>query len=196
MKRLGGLTPRGLAYFAAYWLVGAHLPYRPRALRPLRTRLVHGFAPGVDPAAVINKRARIGPGATIMQGAGVGQGSSVPSDVVLHRHVMMGPDCLFITGDHPVPGDGGYFGEHAPVHKEIVVGEDVFIGSRAIILPGVHIGSGAAIGAGTVVTKDVPAGAIVVGNPGRIVRTRTPPPPLGDRPYPGRHRPLPGQSGA
>lgn len=194
MKLPGGLTPTGVVYYAAYWLVGAHLPYRPRGLRSLRTILVHGFAPGVHRSAVINKRARIGPGAVIMQGAGVGQGSSVPSDVILHRHVMMGPGCLFITGDHPVPGDGGYFGDHPPVHKRIVVGEDVFIGARVIVLPNVTIGRGAAIGAGAVVAKDVPMGAVVVGNPGRIVRTRTPPPPLGEGPYPGQHRPAAEQS--
>ena len=189
MRISGGLTLKGAVYYAAYWLVAAHLPYRPRYLRSLRTRVVHGFAPGVDRSAVINKRARIGPGAMVLQGAGVGQGCSLGSEVVLRRHVMMGPDCLFITGDHPVPADGGYFGDHAPVHKTIIVGEDVFIGARVIVLPGVTIGQGAAIGAGAVVAKDVPAGAVVVGNPGRIVRTRTPAPLLEDSPYPGRHRP-------
>ena len=48
----------------------------------------------------------------------------------------------------------------------------MWIGSRAIILPGVHIGKGSIIGAGTVVVKDVPEYAIVVGNPARVVRTR------------------------
>jgi phosphonate metabolism protein (transferase hexapeptide repeat family) len=53
-----------------------------------------------------------------------------------------------------------------------VMGNDVWIGHGAIILPGVKLGNGAAIGAGTVVTKDVPPFAIVVGNPGRILRYR------------------------
>ncbi len=56
-----------------------------------------------------------------------------------------------------------------------VLGHDVWIGHGAIVLPGVQIGTGAAIGAGTVVTKDVPPFAIVVGNPGRILRYRFPP---------------------
>lgn len=181
-----GLTVKGAAYYAAYRVFGAHLPYRPRGLRALRTRLVNGYAPGVDRTAVVNKRARISPGARVMQGAGVGEGSSIPSGVILRRHVMMGPGCVFLTGDHPVPGDGEFFGDYEPVHGAIDVGEDVFIGARAIILPGVTIGRGAAIGAGSVVAKDVPPGATVVGNPARVVRTRTPPPPLEDRPYPSR----------
>jgi len=53
-----------------------------------------------------------------------------------------------------------------------VMGNDVWIGHGAIVLPGVKLGNGAAVGAGTVVTKDVPAFAIVVGNPGKILRYR------------------------
>jgi phosphonate metabolism protein (transferase hexapeptide repeat family) len=53
-----------------------------------------------------------------------------------------------------------------------VMGNDVWIGHGAIVLPGVKLGNGAAVGAGTVVTKDVPHFAIVVGNPGRVLRYR------------------------
>jgi phosphonate metabolism protein (transferase hexapeptide repeat family) len=57
----------------------------------------------------------------------------------------------------------------------VTLGHDVWIGHGAIVLPGVSIGNGAAIGAGAVVTKDVPAFAIVVGVPGRVLRYRFPP---------------------
>ncbi len=56
--------------------------------------------------------------------------------------------------------------------KRTLIGHDVWIGSRAIILPGVTIGTGAIIGAGAVVAKDVPAYAIAVGNPARVVKYR------------------------
>jgi acetyltransferase-like isoleucine patch superfamily enzyme len=52
----------------------------------------------------------------------------------------------------------------------VVVEDDVWVGIGAIILKGVRIGAGARIGAGSVVTSDVPAGAVVEGNPGRIVQ--------------------------
>ncbi len=59
-------------------------------------------------------------------------------------------------------------------HK-VFIGHDVWIGHAAIVLPGRRIGTGAVIGAGTVVTKDIPAYAVAVGNPARVVRLRYPP---------------------
>lgn len=54
------------------------------------------------------------------------------------------------------------------VRKEIVIGKDVWIGARAIILPGIHIGDFSVIAAGSVVTKDVPPGVLVAGSPAVI----------------------------
>lgn len=56
------------------------------------------------------------------------------------------------------------------ISKPITIGENVWIGNRAMILKGVNIGNGAIIGAGSIVTKDVPAGVIVVGNPARVIK--------------------------
>lgn len=56
----------------------------------------------------------------------------------------------------------------------VVLGHDVWIGHGAIVLPGRTVGTGAAVGAGTVVTRDVPPFAVVVGNPGRVLRLRFP----------------------
>ena len=54
----------------------------------------------------------------------------------------------------------------------VTLGNDVWIGHGAVVLPGVSLGSGAAVGAGSIVTKDVPPFAIVVGNPARVLRLR------------------------
>lgn len=67
-----------------------------------------------------------------------------------------------------------WFGSLLPFEdiRPVIIGSDVWIGARATILGGVHIGHGAVIGAGAVVTRDVPAYAIVVGVPARIIRYR------------------------
>lgn len=70
-------------------------------------------------------------------------------------------------------GTGYHLGKlAAPSTLRIVIGHDVWIGSRAIVMQGVSIGNGAIVGAGAVVTKDVPPYAIVAGCPARIIRYR------------------------
>jgi maltose O-acetyltransferase len=124
----------------------------------------------INAGVVLPRSLRMGPHAGIGEATRFIGGGTVS----LGPHVTMGPQCLFITGDHPVPKAGGVFRDCAPVHADIVVGEDVFLGARVVLLPGVTIGRGAAVGAGSVVTRDVPAEAIVAGNPARPIRERDP----------------------
>lgn len=51
------------------------------------------------------------------------------------------------------------------------IGKNCFIGGRSLIMPGVEIGDGSVVGAGSVVTKSVPAGSVVAGNPARVLRS-------------------------
>ena len=85
----------------------------------------------------------------------------------------MGPDCIIYTQNHnfsniSIPMDQQGFQEE----KEVIIEDDVWIGGRVIILPGVKIGKGSIIGAGAVVSKNVDPYSIVVGNPARKVKTR------------------------
>ena len=88
-----------------------------------------------------------------------------PLDRVMLSHVSYRSSAYGLGPDDPAFFD---WRRGSPV----VVGHDVWIGHGAIVLPGRRIGTGAAIGAGTVVTKDVPPFAVVVGNPGRVLRMR------------------------
>lgn len=70
------------------------------------------------------------------------------------------------------PSQLARFRDRVRDRPDTVIGNDVWIGHGAMILPGVTIGNGAIIGAGSVVAKDVPAYAIVAGNPARVIRFR------------------------
>jgi len=86
-------------------------------------------------------------------------------EVVIGDGTQIGPGVQLLTADHPrTPEErasGAEFGK--PIH----IGKNVWIGAGALILPGVNIGDDAIIGAGSVVTKDVPKGTTVMGNPAR-----------------------------
>ena len=56
------------------------------------------------------------------------------------------------------------------IDKEIIIDDDVLIGANTIILKGVHIGARSVIGAGSVVTKDIPADSIAAGNPVKVIK--------------------------
>jgi tetrahydrodipicolinate N-acetyltransferase len=94
------------------------------------------------------------------------------SSITAYEQVKIGRHCLL--GHHLLIVDRNEHGveqrELAPPAAPVIIEDHVWIGSHAIILPGVHIGRHAAIGAGSVVTKDVPANCLAVGNPARVVR--------------------------
>lgn len=109
------------------------------------------------------------------------------------REVSFGSGCHIYEpraglsiGDHSMIGGGvlicgvnhGYAERGVPMRQQpveaapIVIGQDVWIGMGAIILPGVTLGDGSIVGAGAVVTSDVPPGAVVSGVPARFVKDR------------------------
>lgn len=85
----------------------------------------------------------------------------VPEFSVLEEGVWLGPGVTVTNSKYPNQEDSKDRLDGVHLHRGATVG------AAAVLLPGVEIGEDAMIGAGTVVTKDVPAGAVVVGNPGR-----------------------------
>ena len=83
-------------------------------------------------------------------------------------HTMIGPNVQIYTAAHDLQAETRIQGWE--VAKPITIAERVWIGGGAILLPGVSIGRNAVVGAGAVVTHDVPANTIVVGNPARVIR--------------------------
>jgi acetyltransferase-like isoleucine patch superfamily enzyme len=97
---------------------------------------------------------------------------AVQQSVLVGRNVQIAPNCAFYPYEHGTEAG-------LPIHEQplrsrgdIVIADDAWLGFGVIVLSGVSIGAGAVIGAGSVVADDVPAGAIAVGSPARVVRMR------------------------
>lgn len=90
-------------------------------------------------------------------------------EVYIGNRTMIGPNVTICTTGHPA--DPYYREMVAHYSLPIHIGKNVWIGSNAVILPGVTIGDNSIIGAGSVVTRDIPANVIAVGNPCRVART-------------------------
>lgn len=107
-------------------------------------------------------------------GLGLSTWLSARGGITIGDNVMMGPEVMIFTTNHRIDDLNRPMNQQGLRDEAVVIGDDVWIGARAILLPGVHIGSGAVVAAGAVVTRDVPPGAIVGGNPARIIRRRFP----------------------
>ena len=99
---------------------------------------------------------------------GIGAGGRV----IMGRNIMMGPEVVMLTMKHCVDRIDVPMILQGTEASTIVIEDDVWIGARAIILPGVHIGKGSIVGAGAVVTKKVDAYSIVGGVPAHFIRWR------------------------
>lgn len=94
--------------------------------------------------------------------------------VTIHGHLMMGEDVMFLGSGHKYDNPDVLIGAEGRLpDSPLEIREDVWIGARAIVLPGCkNIGAHSIIGAGAVVAKDVPDYAIVAGNPAKVIRMR------------------------
>lgn len=99
---------------------------------------------------------------------------SASASVTIGRKTIIGAGCVIFDSDIHVPDheNGGWGTDPAATARPIVIGSEVFIGTRCIIMKGVTIGDRAIVAAGAVVTKDVPPGYIVGGNPARVIAAR------------------------
>ncbi|WP_260258615.1 sugar O-acetyltransferase [Vibrio intestinalis] len=88
--------------------------------------------------------------------------------ITIGNYVMIGPNVTLSTAGHPI--DPETRKRAAQFNIPITIRDNVWIGANVVVLPGVTIGENSVIGAGSIVTKDIPANVVAVGNPCRVLR--------------------------
>ena len=88
--------------------------------------------------------------------------------IYVGEYTMLGPNVVLASAGHPILPElrEKIYQYNMPIH----IGKNCWLGAGVIVLPGITIGDGSVIGAGSIVTKDIPAGVIAVGNPCRVLR--------------------------
>lgn len=163
----------------SYYVFAKHLPTQPiptyRIGYALRRILVRRIAETCGSDVIVKQNCYIGSGRGLRIGdrTQLGHNARIDQFVTIGNDVVMGPDVVIMTHSHsferldiPINQQGS-----DPI-RPVMIGNDVWIGTRVVIMPGVEIGAQAIIGANSVVTRNVPQRAIVAGSPARLIRYR------------------------
>lgn len=124
----------------------------------------------IEPGSIIREHVSIGDHAVIMMGAIINIGTSIGEETMIDMGVVVGGRA--IIGKRCHIGAGAVIAGviEPPSAHPVIIEDDVMIGANAVVIEGIHIGKGAVIGAGSIVTKDVEANSVVVGNPARVIK--------------------------
>ncbi|WP_336029923.1 sugar O-acetyltransferase [Geodermatophilus sp. FMUSA9-8] len=141
--------------------------------RPLRRRLLEQLLGAVGEDTEIRPPLHVDYGTSIRVGArcfaNFGLVALDVAAITIGDDVQIGPNVQLLTPTHPV--EPGPRREKWEAAEPITIGDNVWLGGGVVVLPGVTIGADTVVGAGSVVTRDLPAGVVAVGNPARVVRT-------------------------
>ncbi|MBQ4812041.1 acyltransferase [Pseudoalteromonas luteoviolacea] len=165
-----------IVYLFLYYAFGRFLPSSSacKLCVKIRSFLVSKIFSSVGENVNIAQGVIFGRGANISIGnnSGIGEKSRLVSmgNITIGNDVMIAPEVLMLTGGHEYDDRNLLLREHASIVKPITIGDDCWIGARAIILPGVTVADRVIIAAGSVVTKDLAESGIYGGNPARKIK--------------------------
>ena len=168
-------TKKSKILFVLYKLTAQWLPISQRSSLAKKMRGFFGkrIAAQFGKNVNVERNAVFTPELKIGNNSGVGINCEVYGPVTIGDNVMMGPEVVIYTGGHKHDRtDVPMMQQGSNDPRPVVIGNDVWIGRRAIILPGVTIGDGVIIGAGAVVTKSIEPYMVAVGVPAKAIKSR------------------------
>jgi sugar O-acyltransferase (sialic acid O-acetyltransferase NeuD family) len=121
------------------------------------------FGIAVDKSAVVSKRTKIMEGSVLMPGVVINSGTKIGKHVIINTNSSVDHDCIIENYVHISPGSS--------ISGNVYIKEGAHIGTGASVIPNISIGKWSIVGAGCVVINNIPDFAVVVGNPGKIIKT-------------------------
>ena len=162
-----------------YYLVFKHLPSANRAndiVVRIRVFLIKMIFKSVGENVNIQKGVYFGKGKKISIGNNSGSGEysrlAQADDIIIGNDVMIGQELMIITHNHKFSDKSVLLRLQGGISQPVIIKDNVWIGARVIILPGVTVGQGSVIAAGAVVVKDVPPYAVYGGVPAKLIKKR------------------------
>jgi len=173
MKKLIRAVSYAFYYLFARNLPSSSVPYSLGA-KYIRRFFVKGMVDKCGKNVNIEHGAFLasGMGIEIGDNSGIGLNCRVAGPLSIGTDVMMAPGVMIFTQNHETSDLSVPMRLQTAPKKKVTIGNDVWIGANALIMPGVSVGDGAIIAAGAVVTKNVDSYAVVGGNPARVIKYR------------------------
>ena len=126
----------------------------------------------IEPGAIIRDKVKIGDNAVIMMGAVINIGAEIGDGTMIDMNAVLGGRAIVGKRCHIGAGTVLAGVIEPPSAQPVIVEDDVVIGANAVVIEGVRIGKGSVVAAGAIVLEDVPAGAVVAGNPAKVIKLK------------------------
>ncbi len=167
-------------FLIIYYGIARFLPMKPipgyKIFYKIRFFLVRKILKKCGEEVIVKNRCYFGDGSKLQVGnySQLGQNSTISGKVSIGNYVMMGPDVVIMGVTHDISDLSKPMIDpmNPSLEKPVIIGDNVWIGTRAIILPGVTIDDNSIVGAGAVVTKSFKKNSVIAGVPAKLIKKR------------------------